>query len=42
MNKGRIIENNKVVCDPPLVMLDQLEALETDIQSDLKELRATL
>jgi type I restriction enzyme M protein len=36
------IEYEEVEYDAPLVILDQLEALEHEIQSDLKELRVML
>jgi len=36
------VEYEEVTYDPPKVILDQLEALETEIQNDLAELRAML
>ncbi|MCU7960509.1 MAG: type I restriction-modification system subunit M [gamma proteobacterium symbiont of Bathyaustriella thionipta] len=42
INRYKEIEYEEVVYDPPLQILDQLQALEADIQTDLKELRAML
>lgn len=42
INRYKEIEYEEVEYDPPLVILDQLEALEADIQNDLKELRGML
>lgn len=42
INRYKEIEYEEVKYDPPQVILDQLEALESDIQKDLKELRAML
>jgi len=42
LNRYKEIEYEEVVYEPPLVILDQLEALETEIQADLKELRSML
>ena len=42
INRYKETEYEEVVYDAPLVILDQLDALEAKIQSDLKELRAML
>ncbi|MCK5667413.1 MAG: hypothetical protein KAI17_28190, partial [Thiotrichaceae bacterium] len=42
INRYKEIEYEEVVYELPLVILDQIESLETEIQSDLKELRAML
>ena len=42
INRYKEIEYEEVVYDAPLVILDQLDALETDIQKDLKALRGML
>ena len=42
INRYKEIEYEEVEYDPPLVILDQLSALETEIQEDLNELRAML
>jgi len=42
LNRYKEIEYEEVEYEPPLVILDQLDALEVDIQKDLKELRAML
>jgi len=42
INGYKEIEHEEVTYNPPLIILDQLEALEADIQSDLKELRGML
>jgi len=42
INRYKDIEYEEVVYDPPHVILDQLEALEAEIQSDLNELRGML
>ena len=42
INRYKEIEYEEVEYDPPLVILDKLEALETEIQMDLRELRAML
>lgn len=42
INRYKEIEYEEVEYDPPLVILDKLEALETEIQADLKELRGML
>ena len=39
INRYKKVEYEEVTYDPPAVILDQLEALEAEIQSDLKELR---
>jgi type I restriction enzyme M protein len=42
INRYKEIEYEEVKYDPPHVMLDQLEAIEAEIQADLKELRGML
>jgi type I restriction enzyme M protein len=42
INRYKEIEYEEVVYDAPLVILDKLDALELDIQADLKQLRAML
>ena len=42
INRYKEIEYEKVEYDPPLVILDKLEALEQEIQRDLGELRGML
>ena len=42
INRYKEIEHEEVSYDPPLVILDQLDALEAEIQRDLKELRGML
>ena len=42
INRYKEIEYEEVKYDPPLVILDQLEALENEIQNDLTELRGML
>lgn len=42
INRYKEIEYEEVTYDPPNVILDQLETLEAEIQSDLTELRAML
>lgn len=42
INRYKEIEYEEVEYDPPLVILDQLEALEKEIQGDLQELRGML
>ena len=42
INRYKEIEHDEVSYDPPLVILDQLDALEAEIQRDLKELRGML
>ena len=42
INRYKEVEYEEVEYEPPVVILDQLEALEADIQSDLKELRDML
>jgi len=42
INRYKEIEYEEVKYDPPLVILDQLDALEKEIQGDLKELRGML
>ncbi len=42
INRYKEIEYEEVVYEAPEVILDQLEALESEIQTDLKELRAML
>ncbi len=39
INRYKEIEYEEVEYDPPLVILDKLEALEKEIAGDLKELR---
>ncbi|ADE16974.1 N-6 DNA methylase (plasmid) [Nitrosococcus halophilus Nc 4] len=39
INRYKEVQYEAVEYEPPLVILDQLEALETEIQQDLKELR---
>ena len=42
INRYKETAYEEVEYEPPAVILDQLEALEIDIQKDLKELRAML
>ncbi len=42
INRYKEIEYEEVEYDPPEVILDQLDALEKDIQKDLKQLRKML
>jgi len=42
INRYKEVEYEEVKYDPPNIILDQLESLETEIQSDLKELRGML
>ncbi len=42
INRYKEVVYEEVEYDPPLVILDQLEALEIEIQADLKELRGML
>ncbi len=42
INRYKEIEYEEVEYDAPLVILDQLDALEQEIQNDLKELRSML
>ena len=42
INRYKEIEYEEVEYDAPLVILDQLDALETEIQADLKQLRGML
>ena len=42
INRYKEIEYEEVVYNPPLVILDQLEALESEIQQNLAELRTML
>ncbi len=42
INRYKEVEYEEVAYDPPLVILDQLEALEDEIQDDLKVLRGMM
>ena len=42
INRYKEIEYEEVTYDPPKVILDQLDSLESEIQKDLKELRGML
>lgn len=42
INRYKEVEYEEIVYDPPHVILDQLEALESEIMADLKELRGML
>lgn len=42
INRYKEVEYEEITYDPPHVILDQLEALETEIMADLKELRGML
>ena len=42
INRYKEVEYREVTYETPVVIIDQLEALEAEIQSDLKELRGML
>ncbi|WP_350333156.1 type I restriction-modification system subunit M [Coralliovum pocilloporae] len=42
INRYKEVEYEEITYDPPHIILDQLEALEAEIQQDLKELRGML
>ena len=42
INRYKETQHEEIVYDPPLMILDKLDVLEKEIQSDLKELRAML
>lgn len=42
INRYKEVEYEEVAYDPPHIILDQLEALESEIQKDLRELRGML
>lgn len=42
INRYKEVEYEEITYDPPHVILDQLEALETEIMADLRELRGML
>ena len=42
INRYKEVQYKEIECEPPSVILDQLEALESEIQADLGELKTLL